>query len=64
LEKPCRFRTKGGLNEHMGRHQTATGPGRLRHPSVLDRVLEQISEDLHQLIRITGNVQRLISQLS
>ncbi len=48
----------------MGRHQTATGPGGLRHPSVLDRVLEQISEDLHQLIRITGNVQRLISQLS
>ena len=20
LEKPCRFRTEGGLNEHLGRH--------------------------------------------
>ncbi|MCO4849073.1 MAG: hypothetical protein KC448_14015 [Yoonia sp.] len=26
LEKPCRFRPKGDLNEHLGRHETATGP--------------------------------------
>jgi transposase-like protein len=26
LEKPRRFRTGGSLNEHRGRHQTATGP--------------------------------------
>jgi hypothetical protein len=24
--KPCRLRTKGGLNEHLGRHECATGP--------------------------------------
>jgi transposase InsO family protein len=28
LEKPCRFRTKGGLNEHLGRHESVTGPNR------------------------------------
>ena len=26
MEKPCRFGTKGGLNEHQGRHKSATGP--------------------------------------
>jgi len=26
LEKPCRLRTEGGLNEHLGRHESATGP--------------------------------------
>jgi len=26
LEKPRRFRTQGGLNEHLGRHESATGP--------------------------------------
>ena len=25
-EKPLRFRTKDGLNEHRGRHETVTGP--------------------------------------
>ena len=27
LEKPGRLRAKGGLNEHLGRHKSATGPG-------------------------------------
>ena len=26
LEKPCRLRTKGGLNEHSERHESGTGP--------------------------------------
>jgi drug/metabolite transporter (DMT)-like permease len=26
LEKPRRFRTEGGLNEHLGRHESGTGP--------------------------------------
>ncbi len=26
VEKRCRLRTKGGLNEHSGRHETVTGP--------------------------------------
>ena len=26
MEKPRRFQTEGGLNEHLGRHETATGP--------------------------------------
>jgi len=26
LEKPGRLRTEGGLNEHRGRHENATGP--------------------------------------
>jgi putative transposase len=26
LEKPGRLRAKGGLNEHMGRHKSVTGP--------------------------------------
>jgi len=32
LEKPGRFRTKGGLNEHLGRHESATGP--LQPPAI------------------------------
>ena len=27
MEKSRRLRTKGGLNEHLGRHKSATGPG-------------------------------------
>ncbi|MDG1457212.1 MAG: hypothetical protein P8Q92_04775, partial [Pseudoprimorskyibacter sp.] len=26
LEKPRRFRKESGLNEHLGRHETVTGP--------------------------------------
>ncbi|WP_407691755.1 endonuclease toxin domain-containing protein [Pseudooctadecabacter jejudonensis] len=26
MEKPGRFRTQGGLNEHLGRHKSGTGP--------------------------------------
>jgi hypothetical protein len=26
MEKPCRFREKGGLNEHLERHESAAGP--------------------------------------
>jgi len=26
MEKPCRLRTEGGLNEHLGRHESVTGP--------------------------------------
>ena len=29
LEKPCRIRTQGSLNEHLERHETATDPVRL-----------------------------------
>ena len=26
MEKPGRVRTEGGLNEHLGRHESVTGP--------------------------------------
>lgn len=26
MEKPCRIRTQGGLNEHVERHESETGP--------------------------------------
>ena len=36
LEKPCRLRTKSGLNEHLGRHENATGPGWFYLSTILD----------------------------
>ncbi|MEQ5872871.1 hypothetical protein J4E08_23820, partial [Sagittula sp. NFXS13] len=36
LEKPCRVRAEGGLNEHLGRHESATGPDLVRLMLALD----------------------------
>ncbi len=50
MEKPFRFRTKGGLNEHVERHKSVTGPD---WPEHLFRV-DEVYEDLVTGYSITG----------
>ncbi|MBR2575264.1 MAG: hypothetical protein IKE14_13150, partial [Loktanella sp.] len=40
LEKPGRFRTEGGLKEHLGRHKNVTGPIDLTQQEDMDEMVQ------------------------
>jgi transposase InsO family protein len=61
MEKPRRFRTESGLNEHLGRHESVTGP---MHRRAADNGAEFIAKKVRAWIGAVGAKTAFITPAS